>query len=102
MGIELEKEWSLSLSHSLSLRSPPQTGAHYVVQALELSILLPQAPERWDYRCDPPCLAKWFFFCAAGDGTQGPELLSKGSTTELPPQLPSKGFSVLLEDPSLR
>jgi hypothetical protein len=34
-------------------------GSHCVPQVgLELSILLPQPPKCWDYRCAPPCLAQ--------------------------------------------
>jgi hypothetical protein len=33
-------------------------GTHYIAQAgFEFSILLPQIPECWDYRCAPPHLA---------------------------------------------
>jgi hypothetical protein len=36
-----------------------ETGSHYIAQAgLELSILLPQPPECWDYRHVPPPLAE--------------------------------------------
>jgi hypothetical protein len=35
-----------------------QTGSFYVAKAgLELTILLPQISECWDYRCAPPHLA---------------------------------------------
>jgi hypothetical protein len=32
-----------------------ETGSHYVAHSgLELPTLLPQSPECWDYRCEPP------------------------------------------------
>jgi hypothetical protein len=36
-----------------------ETGSHSVTQAgLKLATLLPQPPKCWDYRCEPPHLAK--------------------------------------------
>jgi hypothetical protein len=46
-----------SYTNYISIKVFFETGSHYVSQAgLELTVLLPQPPECWDYRCAPPCL----------------------------------------------
>lgn len=32
-----------------------ETGSHCSPADLELTIFLPPPPQRWDYRCEPPC-----------------------------------------------